>query len=111
MIECIMKDDLYYEQRVEANILFNYLQTFIFSFNLYLMENVLRITYELTRALLRNDQDIVNLLKLVELSKQHLQLMRDYGWNSIFYKFLYLCKRQLLLILISHRDRGEKLKA
>jgi hypothetical protein len=43
------------------------------------MKIVFRITYELSKALQRKDQDIVNAMKLVKLSKYHLQAMRDDG--------------------------------
>jgi hypothetical protein len=38
-----------------------------------------RITYELSKALQQNDQDIVNAMKLVKFSKYRLQAMRDDG--------------------------------
>ena len=42
-VEDIIEDDLNFEQRAEANILIQSLQTFDFAFNLYLMKNVLEI--------------------------------------------------------------------
>jgi hypothetical protein len=50
-IEDIVEDGLNSEQRVEANILIQSLQTFDFAFNLHLMKNVLGITNELSQAL------------------------------------------------------------
>jgi hypothetical protein len=70
---------LYSEQRAEANILIQSLQTFEFAFNLHLMKSVLGITNDLSRALQRKDQDILNAMKLVEVSKQRLQAMREEG--------------------------------
>jgi hypothetical protein len=43
VIEGIVKDGLYSEQRAEENILINSLQTFEFAFNLYLMKIILGI--------------------------------------------------------------------
>ena len=47
------------------------------------MKNVLGITNELSQALQRKDQDILNAMKLVEISKLRLQAMREDGWNSL----------------------------
>jgi hypothetical protein len=78
-VEDIVKDGLNFEQRADANILIQSLQTFDFAFNLYLMRNVLGITNELSQVLQRKDQDILNAMKLVEISKLHLQTMRADG--------------------------------
>jgi hypothetical protein len=43
------------------------------------MKNVLGITNELSQALQQKDQDILNAMKLVEISKLRLQAMREYG--------------------------------
>jgi hypothetical protein len=43
------------------------------------MRNVLRITNELSQALQRKYQDILNAMKLVEISKLRLQVMREDG--------------------------------
>jgi hypothetical protein len=48
------------------------------------MRNVLGITNKLSQVLQRKDQDILNAMKLVEISKLHLQTMREDGWNSLF---------------------------
>jgi len=54
-VEDIVEDGLYFEQRAEANILIQSLQTFEFAFNLHLMKSVLAITNELSQALQRKD--------------------------------------------------------
>ena len=36
------------------------------------------------RALQRKDQDILNVVKLVEVYKHNLQKLRDNGWDSLF---------------------------
>jgi hypothetical protein len=71
-VEDIVQDGLNSEQRVEANILNQSLYTFDFAFNLHLMKNVLGTTNELSQALQRKDQDILNAIKLVEISKLRL---------------------------------------
>jgi hypothetical protein len=72
VVEDIVKDGLYSEQRAEENILIQSLQTFEFAFNLHLMKSVLGITNELSQALQQKDRDIMNAMKFVEVSKQHL---------------------------------------
>ena len=43
------------------------------------MRSILGITNELSQALLRKDQDIVNAMTLVQVSKQRLQMTRESG--------------------------------
>ncbi|KAL4595008.1 hypothetical protein ACB092_12G060400 [Castanea dentata] len=83
VIDTIIEDSLDYDQRAETDILIGLLQIFEFVFNLHLMKGVLGISNELSQALQRKDQDIVNAMKLVDISKQRLQVMRDHGWNSL----------------------------
>jgi hypothetical protein len=54
-VEDIVENGLYSEQRVEANLLIQSLQTFEFAFNLHLMKSVFGITNELSQALQRKD--------------------------------------------------------
>ena len=65
------------EQRAEARFLMGSVQSFDFIFGLHLMKNILGITNELSLALQRKDQDIVNAMKLVKMFKLQLQKMRD----------------------------------
>jgi len=68
-----------------------------FSFNLHLVKSVLGITNELSQALQRKDQDILNAMKLVEVSKQRLQAMREEGWNSLFEVFVFCVKNNIVV--------------
>uniref|UniRef100_A0A7N0V437 DUF4371 domain-containing protein n=1 Tax=Kalanchoe fedtschenkoi TaxID=63787 RepID=A0A7N0V437_KALFE len=65
------------EHRVQAKDLLEKLQTFEFIFGLILMKNVLGVTNELSQALQKKDQDIVNAIELVRISKEKLQIMRE----------------------------------
>ncbi|XP_028112210.1 uncharacterized protein LOC114310433 [Camellia sinensis] len=78
MFDVIVDDD-----RAEAFYLFDPLQSVDFAFNLHLMKSVLGITNDLSQALQRKDQDIVNVIGLVEVCKQQLQMMTDSGWSSL----------------------------
>jgi hypothetical protein len=97
-VEDIVEDGLNSEQRADANILIQSLQTFDFAFNLHLMRNVLGITNELSQALQRKDQDILNAMKLVEISKLRLQAMREDGWNSLFEEVSKFCAKNNIVV-------------
>nr|KYP46931.1 hypothetical protein KK1_031413 [Cajanus cajan] len=79
VLEIVEEDGISLAQKGEACTLLNSMQTFEFVFTLHLMNNILGITHELSQALQRSDQDIVNAMKLVSVSKQKLQAMRDDG--------------------------------
>ncbi|KAL5582890.1 hypothetical protein UlMin_015332 [Ulmus minor] len=86
------------EQRFEANNLLQLMLTFEFVFSLHLMKTLLGITNELSKALQRKDQDIINAMNLVKICKQRLQLMRDDGWDSIFSQVSTFCGIHEILI-------------
>ncbi|XP_026442093.1 uncharacterized protein LOC113341431 [Papaver somniferum] len=81
------------KEKGDALILLDSMRSFEFAFNLHLMKDILKISNDLSKALQRKDQDIVNATTLVKLSKQRLQKFRDSGWpsfleevNSFFHK-------------------------
>ncbi|XP_029154547.1 uncharacterized protein [Arachis hypogaea] len=82
VLEYVEEDGNNSEQRAEACHLLNVIQSFEFIFNLHLMKNILGVTNELSQALQRNDQDIVNAMALVKVSKQRLQNIRDDEVNT-----------------------------
>ena len=45
----------------------------------------------LSQALQRKDQDIVNAMKLVRMSKKRLQIMRENGWSSLLDEVSIFC--------------------
>ncbi|KAI8540791.1 hypothetical protein RHMOL_Rhmol08G0012300 [Rhododendron molle] len=49
------------------------------------------ITNELSIALQKKTQDIVNAIALVQMSKQRLQMMRDDGWDSLLAEMSSFC--------------------
>ncbi|XP_021829669.1 zinc finger MYM-type protein 1-like [Prunus avium] len=57
------------DQKHEATKLLDWLESFDFAFSLHLMKNLLGITHQLSQALQRRDQDIVNAMNLVTLSR------------------------------------------
>ena len=50
----------------------------------------------MSQALQRKDQDIVNAMRLVQLSKQRLQLMRDSGWSSLLNEVTSFCGKNCI---------------
>ncbi|GAA0173980.1 hypothetical protein LIER_27468 [Lithospermum erythrorhizon] len=76
----------------EVKTLLLVMQTFNFVFMLHLMDDVLSMTNGLYVALQRDDQDILNALDLVSISKQRLQEMRSDGWKRILDKVMSSCK-------------------
>ena len=58
------------QQRAQANNLLELTQSYEFAFHLHLMQVVLGITNDLSQALQIKDQDIVNAMALVKISKK-----------------------------------------
>ncbi|XP_052299746.1 uncharacterized protein LOC102628599 [Citrus sinensis] len=93
------------EQRFQVNYLIEFMQSFDFVLSLYLMKDILALSNEFSQALQRKDQDILNAIKLVEICKKNLQMMRDNGFatsraNNRFNKVnmeLFLCLACLCL--------------
>ncbi|XP_031250060.1 zinc finger MYM-type protein 1-like [Pistacia vera] len=77
--------------RVEASDLVDYMTSFDFAFNLHMMKNILGITFELSQALQRKDQDIINAMSLVHLSKRRLSLIRNNGWDNLLDEVSHFC--------------------
>lgn len=72
----------------KACALLDSLPSFELVFNLHLMRNILGITNGLSQALQLREQDIVNAITLIEISKKCLQIMRDSGWHSLLVEAL-----------------------
>ncbi|KAI8568854.1 hypothetical protein RHMOL_Rhmol02G0232600 [Rhododendron molle] len=79
VLDVVVEDASSSDQKLEAFCLLKGMQSFDFVFNLRLMKSVLGITNDLSHALQRKDQDIVNAMTQVQVSKQRLQSMRDSG--------------------------------
>jgi hypothetical protein len=62
------------------------------------MKHILGITNELSQALQRNDQDILNAMKLVEILKLRLQAMREDGWNSLLEEVSKFCAKNNIAV-------------
>ncbi|XP_057761157.1 uncharacterized protein LOC130981593 [Arachis stenosperma] len=93
VFEYVEEDGNNSEQRAETCHLLNVIQSFEFIFNLHLMKNILGVTNELSQALQMNDQDIVNAMTLVKVSKQRLQTIRDDGWSLLVDEVSLFCEK------------------
>ncbi|CAH9063619.1 unnamed protein product [Cuscuta europaea] len=64
---------------------------FDFVLNLHMMKFILGISNELSHALQRRDQDIVNAMDLVRVCRYRLQASRDDRWDSLFEEVCNFC--------------------
>ena len=94
VLELILEEGINSEQKGEAYSLLESIQSFEFIFNMHMMTNILGVTNELSQALQRKDQDIINAIALVNVSKQRLQTIRDNGWESLFGEVSLFCERR-----------------
>ncbi|XP_062113583.1 uncharacterized protein LOC133824645 [Humulus lupulus] len=83
VLEEITNDSLNNDQKYEASIMLQVVQSYDFVFSFHLVKNILGITNELSQVLQKGDQDIVNAMDLVKVCKEQLQIMRDNGWDSV----------------------------
>ena len=66
----IREDGMLAKQRAQADNLLVFIQCFEFVFTLHLMKTILGITNDLSQALQRKDQNIVNAMALIKVTKQ-----------------------------------------
>ncbi|XP_024195986.1 zinc finger MYM-type protein 1-like [Rosa chinensis] len=86
------------DQKHDAFISLGLLQSFDFIFSLHLMRIVLGISHELSQALQKDDQDIVNAMDLVKICKTRLQDMRDNGWDSLLQQVVAFCGKENIMV-------------
>ncbi|KAL8126708.1 hypothetical protein AgCh_013833 [Apium graveolens] len=86
------------DQRSDANDLLDVVQCFEFGFLLHLMKNVLGITNELSQALQRKDQDLLNAMDLVKAAKNRFQNLRENGLECLLEETYEFCNKNLITI-------------
>ena len=79
VLDVIVEDGTNSVLKGQACALLALIQSFEFVFDLHLMKRLLALTNDFSQALQRKDEDIINAIGLVKLSKQRLQEMRDSG--------------------------------
>ncbi|XP_050150535.1 uncharacterized protein LOC126625502 [Malus sylvestris] len=93
-----IKSDRNQDNLGETTRLFKDIQTFDFAFHLFLMRLILGITNELSQALQKKDQDIVNAMALVEVCKQRLQSLKDNDFGNLFLDVERFCEEHDIII-------------
>ncbi|KAM2249065.1 hypothetical protein ACFXTI_003761 [Malus domestica] len=86
-------DDNPNESAGEANKLMRMILTFEFVFHLFLMKVILGLTNDLSQALQRKDQEIVNAMALVKSCKEKLYWMRNNGFDALVDEVSSFCEK------------------
>lgn len=98
VLDAVVEDGLYVDKKFEASRLLEGIQSFEFIISLHLMTLILGITNELSRALQRKDQDIENAMRLVDISRKRLQMLRDDGCNALVEEVSAFCRKHFISI-------------
>ncbi|CAN6691052.1 unnamed protein product [Malus baccata var. baccata] len=102
VLEMIVDDNIN-DSVAEANRLLKDIQSFEFVFLLFLMKSILGITNDLSQALQKDDQEIVNAMALVNTCKEQLLYMRnDEGFDLLVDKVLSFCVQHHIEVI--HMD-------
>ncbi|XP_050111875.1 uncharacterized protein LOC126590465 [Malus sylvestris] len=86
-------DDNPNESAGEANTLMRVILTFEFVFHLFLKKVILGLTNDLSQALQRKDQEIVNAMALVKSCKEKLYWMRNNGFDALVDEVSSFCEK------------------
>ncbi|TQD89364.1 hypothetical protein C1H46_025085 [Malus baccata] len=86
-------DDNPNESAGEANKLMREILTFEFVFHIFLMKVILGLTNDLSQALQRKDQEIVNAMALVKSCKEKLYWMRNNGFDALVDQVSSFCEK------------------
>ncbi|KAK4724085.1 hypothetical protein R3W88_026864 [Solanum pinnatisectum] len=84
--------------RLQAGAFLNMINEFEFVFLLHLMLKILVMSNELSVALQRNEQDIVNAMIFLDITKKRLQLLRDDRWESLMNEVSLFCDKHEILV-------------
>nr|XP_009793607.1 PREDICTED: zinc finger MYM-type protein 1-like [Nicotiana sylvestris] len=84
--------------RLQAEAFLSKINSFEFVFLLHLMLKVLLMSNELSKALQNKEQDIVNAMIFLNLTKERLQQMRDEGWKPLMDEVYLFCTKHDILV-------------
>ncbi|XP_010558839.1 PREDICTED: zinc finger MYM-type protein 1-like [Tarenaya hassleriana] len=104
VLEYVENDGTDTVKRRQAYGLLKYFHTFDFVFYLQLMLLILGLTDNLSMALQRKDQDILNAISLVKSTKRQLQQQRDAGWNLLLDNVSSFCEKHNIEIINMEED-------
>ncbi|KAK9665781.1 hypothetical protein RND81_14G135800 [Saponaria officinalis] len=93
VFEIISKEAKSVDDRAKAEIGIDHLESFEFVFMLHLMKVVYGYTNSLCEALQRKDQDIVNAMTILDLTKEHLKKVKNDGWDQFFHTVSNFCAK------------------
>lgn len=98
VLEYVFEDGASLEQKGDAKQLLAWLLSFDFAFTSIMMKNILGITNELSSTLQRKNIDIVNAMKLVDIAKEMLDLMRNNGWEQLDKEVSSFCHKHDIIV-------------
>jgi len=104
VLKDMKRDCPYHLDRFTAENLLSKIHEFEFVFMLHLMFKVLLLTNELNKVLQKKDQDIVNVMGLLDLSKKRLQMMREDEWDSMMDEVSLFCGKHGISIPKMNED-------
>jgi hypothetical protein len=84
------------------------MQSFDFVFIMHLMIDMLSITDDLSRALQRKDQDIVEAMSLLIDVKELLQDMRENGWEPLLNRVISFCNKHEIKVPKMDKEVNER---
>ncbi|XP_019234688.1 PREDICTED: uncharacterized protein LOC109215121 [Nicotiana attenuata] len=84
--------------RLQAEAFSSKIKAFEFVFLLHLMLKVLIMSNELSKALQKKDQDIVNAMVFLDITKERLQEIRDKGWEPLMDEVYLFCAKHDILV-------------
>ncbi|XP_042027268.1 uncharacterized protein LOC121774463 [Salvia splendens] len=94
----IGKKDFVFDDKGNAQGILYLLESFDFVFMAQLMTTIFGYTNNLCLALQRRDQDIINAMRLVTLTKDQLQKMREDGWEIHLNKVISICNKHGIVV-------------
>ncbi|XP_016465470.1 uncharacterized protein LOC107788308 [Nicotiana tabacum] len=98
MLEVIKYEGSTSNERNQAKYLLSEITTFKFVCMFHLMLKVLAMSNELNKILQKRDQDIVNAVEFLNITKKRLQEMRESGWESLLNNISSFCVMHDILI-------------
>jgi len=98
VLEVIAENGTLSMYKAQATDLLDAIQCFEFAFHLHLMKMVVGITTDLSQALQRKDQYIVNAMNLFKFFKRRSQKMRDEGWESLLGEVPLFCDKHHIIV-------------
>ncbi|XP_042027293.1 zinc finger MYM-type protein 1-like [Salvia splendens] len=98
VLTMIGKKDSVFDDMGKAQGILYLLESFDFVFMAQLMTTIFGYTNNLCLALQRRDQDIITAMRLVTLTKDQLQKMREDGWEIHLNKVISICNKHGIVV-------------